>query len=140
MNTQGRFMIMGLTGLVLNDLVGAIGEKCPTLSACIATDEADAITQIGRASDWRYVILNMGPDALAASPLWNLLGSAGAHIVLMGNEAEDACEKSPCPVLIRPFAAQDIFAALSKRQEAQAFQFPLDRATLRPIRTKEMQK
>lgn len=118
MRAAGQFLVMGLNGLILQDVLGTISDAFPAWRPCTAGDEAAAIEQVLAVSDWRCAFLNMGPDELAASRLLGLLKSAGAQIVLMGSAAEDAGSDSPYPVLMRPFMAEDVLSALSLVHDA----------------------
>lgn len=113
-SAESRFLVLGLTGLVLRDIIGTLSDRFPTLQAHIAEDEADALAQVKQASGWQYAFLNLGPDLFVASELSLLLSQAGAKIVLMGSEAEDAAAQSAHTVLIRPFTADDVLQALKR--------------------------
>lgn len=112
---DSRFLVMGLTGLVLRDLVETIKERFPALDARTVASEVEAVVEVTRDSGWKYAFLNLGPDAFVASELSNLFNALGTKVILFGNVAEEAAAESPYPVLIRPFIADDIWRILDKR-------------------------
>lgn len=107
-----RLMVMGLTGIVLHDLIGVMEESIANLHVSTAKTEADAIAQLAEAQSWTYAFLNLGPNAFKESALSKILSDLGAKVILLGNTAEDAAETSPYPVLVRPFIADDILRIL----------------------------
>ena len=109
---DSRFMVMGLNGPVLRDLVGTMKDGFPGLEASTANTEAEAVEQIEQTKCWKYAFLDIAPAAFAASQLSNLFDALGTKVVLLGNAAEDAAQCSPYPVLVRPFTANDIINLL----------------------------
>ncbi len=109
---DSKFMVMGLNGLVLRDLVGMMKDAFPTLEAITAGNEADALAQLAGSKGWKYAFLDLGPDAFVASELSKILDALGTKIILLGNAAEDAEKASTFPVLVRPFFAGDILRLL----------------------------
>ncbi|MDU9004523.1 hypothetical protein [Sedimentitalea todarodis] len=114
--TTGRFLLMGLTGLTLHDLVGTMKEGFPTLEASSVEDEAGAVAVVDQAGDWKYAFLNMGPGAFLASELSDAFARLGTRVILLGNAAEDESAECPYPVLMRPYSSEDVFRLL--RQDA----------------------
>ena len=108
----GRFMVLGLTGLVLRDLIDTMKSNFPALEVSIAANEVEAAAQIAEASAWKYAFLNLGAEALIACELPKLFVERGAKVVLLGSAAEDVAADCCYPVLIRPYMADDILRML----------------------------
>ena len=109
---DSRFLVLGLTGLVLRDVIGTMKDRFPSLEASTFASVGEAVAQISKTSGWRYAFLNLAPDAFVASELSKLFETLGTKVILLGDAAEDAAAQSPYPVLIRPFMADDIFRLL----------------------------
>jgi hypothetical protein len=115
MNTvRNRYLVMGLNGLVLRDLLETMSEGFPALQPVTVPTVDDAVKEVSKASGWRFAFLNLGPDAFIASELAMLFKNLDTRIVLLGNAAEDAACTSTYPVLMRPFSSEDILALLGK--------------------------
>jgi hypothetical protein len=109
---ENRFLVMGLSGLVQYDLIGAIKERFPGVDPITVTSEVEAIEATKQTTGWKFAFLNLGPEAFAASDLAALLATVKTKVILLGNAAEDAAGDSPFPVLMRPFTGADILRLL----------------------------
>lgn len=107
-----RYLVMGLTGLALHDLVGTMKAGFPTLEASAADDEADAVALVAQTGGWQFAFLNLGPIAYVASELSSLLDALGTHVILLGNAAEDESANCSYPVLMRPYSSDDVLRLL----------------------------
>ncbi|MGB3246209.1 MAG: hypothetical protein WBB25_16865 [Sulfitobacter sp.] len=111
---DSRFLVMGLTGLVLRDLLETMQDRFPGLEPNTVTNEDEATTRVSQTSGWKYAFLNLGPDDFSKSNLAKLFEAVGTRVVLFGEAAEEAATNSAYPVLVRPFMPDDVFRLLDK--------------------------
>lgn len=109
---DGQFLVMGITGLVQYDLIGAIKEAFPAFTPITLSTELEAIEAAQQTHRWRFAFLNLGPDAFAKSDLAMLLSTLKTKVILLGDAAEEAADGSPFPVLMRPFSGADVVRLL----------------------------
>lgn len=107
-----RFLVLGVTGVVLRDLISTVKDAFETLEATVAHTQDEAMHLLEQGQQLKYAFLNLSPETLMNSELVRLCEKLGAKIVLLGTDAEDAVENSPHPVLVRPFATHDILRVL----------------------------
>lgn len=112
---KGRYMVLGLNGVVLHDIVGTLEEGYPGLHPCAVTTEAEAIAHVAQAANWKFAFLNLGPMAYARSELFKMFTALGTQVVLLGAAAEEAAASCSYPVLRRPFTSDDILRALERK-------------------------
>ncbi|MDF3414371.1 hypothetical protein HKX54_07880 [Sulfitobacter sp. M57] len=109
---DSRFLVMGITGLVQFDLIGAIAEHFPAAQAVTVETESEAIEAAKQPAGVEFAFLNIGPDDFAASDLSSLFGALKTKVILLGDAAEEAASNSPFPVLMRPFSGDDVLGLL----------------------------
>ncbi|MHC0052200.1 hypothetical protein [Actibacterium sp. D379-3] len=91
--------------IVAIDLAQTVQEICPTARIITLNDLAelaDALVAAGRVD---FAVAEVDPATFAGSAVEARLVETGAHIVLMGDAAEEAGPGARWPVLHRPFDA-----------------------------------
>lgn len=104
----GFYLTVGLTGVVMRDIVGLMKEAMPGLVQISADTLSEAASRIGGAQPLPVAFMHLPPDEFVASELWPLLDALRTRAVLMGSAAEEAAEDSRFSVLMRPFGEDDL--------------------------------
>ena len=113
-NDNETYLIVGLQGLVLLDVVGIIEEAFPGFRAVTAGSDAEAVALAAMLKSIRFAFLNVDPDAFVRTELAGILTRLGTRIVMMGQVAEEKAAHFPFDVLDRPFFEHDILRILKK--------------------------
>ncbi len=116
-DTDESYLIVGLKGLVLFDVIGIIAEIFPGLGAVTAQSPIEATELAAKLKSVRFAFLNVDPDEFVRTELASLLSGLGTRIVMMGLAAEEKAADLPYDVLDRPFADADIIRILKKERE-----------------------
>lgn len=109
---RGHYLVTGLKGLVLRDIIGIMEIACPRLNALAADTVPDALALLKDAQSVRIAFVSLGPDTFLQDGLSTVLGHLGTKVILMGEDAENAVSRSSFPVLERPFFEDDILKLL----------------------------
>ncbi len=109
---RGYYLITGIKGLVLHDIVGALDDARPELCHISSTDLHDAAAHIPGDGPIKFAFVEADPDEFRDSQLSELLQQQKTKVFLTGRRAEESLTPGPYAVLHRPFTAQDILAQL----------------------------
>lgn len=109
-----NYLIVGLRGLVLFDVLGIIEEAFPGLRAVTADSDVEAVAHAATLKSIPFAFINGDPDEFVRTELASLLSRLGTRIVMMGRDAEEKAAQLPFDVLDRPFVDKDILHILKK--------------------------
>lgn len=107
--SQLAFMVVGQTGIVLQDIMASLAGLFPDWQGRSAANMTAALTQLNDDAV-RIALITAAPDEFADSDLAVRLDEIGARVVLMGDGAEEFGACGPYPVLHRPFISDDLAA------------------------------
>ncbi|WP_458792819.1 hypothetical protein [Yoonia sp. MH D7] len=114
--TIQNYLIVGLKGLVLVDVIGIIEDAFPGLGAITVQTAQEAAELVTTLKSVRFAFLNVDPDDFIQTELAGILSDLGTRIVLMGKAAEEKAGALPYDVLDRPFAGPDVIRILKKER------------------------
>ncbi len=106
---QSAFLVVGQTGIVLQDIMASLGGIFPGWQGRSAANMTAALSQLNDDAV-RIALITAAPDEFADSDLAVRLDEIGARVVLMGDAAEECGAAGPYPVLHRPFVSDDLAA------------------------------
>lgn len=109
-----NYLIVGLKGLILSDVIGIIKEAFPDFGVITAQSMIEAAEITAKLQSVPFAFLNVDPDEFVRAELAGLLSNLGTRIVMMGNAAEEKATDLPFNVLDRPFAQADVIRILKK--------------------------
>lgn len=107
------YLFVGISGVMRLDLNGTIAAAVPdarVITAKTLSEAAEAAREIVKLAG---AIVRADVKQVQGSELEEILRSAQARIVLVGDAAEDEVATSPYPVLQRPFGIDDVLNALN---------------------------
>lgn len=107
--SQSAFLVVGQTGIVLQDIIATIESTCSGWRG-VAAHTMDAALDLLDDVEVRLAFVVAAPQEFVASRLAARLNQSGARVVLMGDAAEEFGTDAAFPVLHRPFASDDIVA------------------------------